>query len=504
MASTLHSALEPWQRTVLPRSTVLALSFCVLIAAPAACAIWLQLPLAYPADNDRISFPLFLLLFGLYIYQSQWCGFLWLGMRTPILSPVKLAVASAGLTAIPLAAVVLFRPLLEDHYQVMIAASSILGFISLTLFSLWYGWFTSHKNLASFTSATNVEGAQSGCKELSVFAQPLLDVRGEPADEKVSDSCSGQFRSFQDSIVPKSMSFDAMIYNFRASSSIYCFNILCYLWCWVFTYLFINYLHAHRQQSTFTVSWVIIFGVLFSSSFAPFRIGTGFIVKRIVAADDKVTYMSRELLRYSANGLEAVGLVFIELIFFVFYRSLFTELHSFATFLLLEVTKYVMEDVFRFLLPLSRSWYHFRLKHLAPIPVVGRLFFRSATDSFEKEVHRTALQYGMHVIASGGSGVCYLLMLLVLRHNQNSQFYPYSGMANDEFQLLVGFYSISFVFLLINFFAMHRFLSWKHGVDMLSVTWFPFVKNRVALCSLLLLAPHVMQDVYLAMIRFKE
>jgi hypothetical protein len=527
--SRVLQALEAWQTIRLPRWTATWLSLMVLFAAPAYCALWIQLPLSLPPDGHTVNFPMFLLIFFLYVYQAQWCGFLWISMRSQIMPFWKQSFVCLVLSAIPLLIVILLRDYLNDYYQVIIAGASVAGFLAVIVFSFCYAQYSfasSQRERALLPSSPSTPGAASmfassshemrspmdrsrtGSLDEPLLSDEAFPVQVDPLKEDDSmqslASCNCVMRSYRESLPAVPQTREAVIYNFKYSAVIYGINVVCYLWCWVFTYLFINYLHEQRHNQFMAVSWVILFAVVFSMSFVPYRISVGFIIKAMARTDRTVCHLSRDQVRFMAAGLESVAIVFIELIFFVFYRNLFTEIHGFATFMLLEITKYLVEDVFRFLLPLSRRWYDFRIKHLAPIPLLGRLFFRSSADSFEKEVYGTALAYSMHMIANGASGVCYLVMLFILRHNTNKQFYPYGELTSEEFTMLVSFYGISFAMLIVNFALMQGVLTYRHSLDMFSVGWMPFVKNRVALITVMLLAPHVMQDVYLAMIGYKS
>jgi hypothetical protein len=472
---------------------------------------------------------MFLLIFFLYVYQAQWCGFLWISVRSQILPFWKQSFVCLLLSAIPLSIVILLREHLVRYYQVIMAGASVAGFFAVIVFAYAYAHYSfssAQKKRAllpsspstptassMFSSSVNEERSPMDTSRSGSLHEPLLSDDALPvevdtlkeADQTESfESCNCVMRSYRESqpCVPESR--EAVTYNFKYSALTSGINIICYLWCWMFTYFFINYVHEQRHNQFMAVSWVILFAVAFSMSFVPYRISVGFIIKAMARTDRTVCHLFRDQVRFMAAGLESVAIVFIELIFFVFYRNLFTEIHGFATFMLLEITKYLVEDVFRFLLPLSRRWYDFRIKHLAPIPLLGRLFFRSSADSFEKEVYGTALAYSMHMIANGASGVCYLVMLFILRHNTNKQFYPYGELTSEEFTMLVSFYGISFAMLIVNFALMQGVLTYRHSLDMFSVGWMPFVKNRVALITVMLLAPHVMQDVYLAMIGYKS
>eukprot|EP00762_Andalucia_godoyi_P007966 ANDGO_03441.mRNA.1 hypothetical protein len=517
------------------KQRIFSLMMFLLILAPLCVVLWLSLPLSTP-QSSSMSFPLYCLFFFFYIYPSIAVGHFMLGTRLPVVRIRDQAWWHLVGSVPSFVLLVILQGYLSDYYLIIVSLVSATSFIILIPTVILHAWYR-FLHPSTYTLLSNAQGSEGGWKSktpltssanfsdigVKTLNEPLVSAK-EWDDSGASlgqKSISGvwhltAFRTLLQSAPTIPLTKADLKAKSIFCAALYMTLICCYAWCWIFSYLFGLYFKSSTLTDSDTKSFELqlsgaaLFAFLFSLSFVPFRGFLGFLVRRSCGAasvmdvdmwTDDDSADAKEF--YSSVGVEACASFFLELIFFVFFRNLFSDIHTIPVFLVMESTKYVVEDVTRFFLPLSEKWYVFRLRYLRTIPVIGRLFFSTSARSFEEEVFNKAFSYTTHVFASMSSGISYIVMLIVLRFNYNSQFFPYAELSEKDFLMLLSFYGMSFGFMLINMLGMSWYLSARYNLDLLSLGWFPFVKNRVAMICLVFMTPHIMQDVYLSAITYK-
>eukprot|EP00762_Andalucia_godoyi_P004105 ANDGO_06298.mRNA.1 hypothetical protein len=540
----------------LPYRVTLPIIAAVFLLAPLCCGLWLQIPLAMPPSSDKINFPIFLLFLGLYWFQAFGVSHYHMGSRV-LLFPFRLQFAFFfAASCFGICFIAGFQPWLAQYYTVILSLISDFIFVMVApIIGLHAYYRTKHpetyrafgihperiRDILHFEGDSPLATSSDSLKqsllsfdsssfdntsESSPASSPLKSPKGFASIGQgvTAPSKRRYFRTLAQSVPWIPESIEELKKTFATACSVYYLGVLMYGFCYIFSYVFREYLFDSQQGNVY---YAILFSFGFSISFMPVRafmsrrIRTSarlqaqeYILKHGADEEDAPTHttttatVNREAafrrMRAVAMGFEATSIFYLELLFFVFFRNLFSAVHTYAVFFALEISKYLFEDILRFILPLSRKWFdirrHPKLSKTFPLSLLRY----TCADSYELEVYNTSFGYGIHLMANAASGLCYLVMALLLRYNHNSQFFHYRDMTNGEFQLLISLYGYSYALLFVNFVFLAAYLRRKHGLDLISISCTPFVRNRVSLVALFLIAPHVMQDVYLALLQYNE
>jgi len=256
-------------------------------------------------------------------------------------------------------------------------------------------------------------------------------------------------------------------------------SYFCYIWCQIFTWLYFRYIESNQNDIVRT-----LLGFSFTASFFPLRMCVLFMLKFLMP------FYSPKKFRRMSFLLSYM----LDLLFFSFYRNLFTELPSIWVVIALVTGKLFTDDILRFVLPMTSFFMNFRKRH-------------DLVSGTKQDILRTICEdYFMHVVAGLVSGITFVLLMTQLRFSWNGPFFGYNTatLHDNDFKGLLLYYFVAIAVDFAHAFIVNIFIKKRFQISLFQVGIKQCVGSFKYCLLVLVVTIHVTQDVYLGLLKYNN